>query len=193
MTKAENIDFVAILAASPGRARRFTQDWAVFDGIWAGNPVTEPVMLVNSVLNGYRILTKLIECPQTVLYQGVNENNLHEVVIKMLLPPFASKRDLVRQLRREAATKGKFSHPSIIKGRGFFCKPVRHHFVMDYFPSKSMRFRMMDENDQIVRTYRKKIMIEAGEALGVRAQAGDCAPGHQAGKYPGQQRRRRRS
>jgi eukaryotic-like serine/threonine-protein kinase len=127
--------------------------------------VSEPVMLVNSVLNGYRVLAKMIECPQTILYRGVNEQNLHEVVIKMLLPHLDSKRYLVRELRREAHYESEFSHPNIIKGRGFFRKPVRHHYIMDYFPSKSMRFRMMDEGDHIVRQYRKKIMIEAGEAL----------------------------
>jgi len=122
-------------------------------------------MLVNSVLNGHRVLAKLIECPQTVLYRGVNEQNLHEVVIKMLLPHLDSRRYLVRELRREARYESEFSHPNIIKGRGFFSKPVRHHYIMDFFPSKSMRFRMMDEGDHIVRQYRKKIMIEIGEAL----------------------------
>lgn len=127
--------------------------------------MTEPVMLVNSVLNGYRILSKIIECPQTVLYRGVNEANLHEVAVKMLLPHYARERHLVRQLRREARYETKLSHPSIIKGRGFFRKPVRHHFIMDYFPSKSMRFRLMDENDTVVKTYMKKIMVDMAEAL----------------------------
>lgn len=127
--------------------------------------VTEPVMLVGSDLNGYRVLSKLIDCPETILYKGVNENNLHEVVIKMLLPHCARRRRLIRQLKREAYYEGKLSHPNVIKGRGFYKGPVRHHFIMDFFPSLSMRFRIMDENDQIIRTFRKKIMIEAGEAL----------------------------
>jgi serine/threonine protein kinase len=122
-------------------------------------------MLVNSVLNGYRVLSKLIECPQTILYRGVNEVNLHEVAIKMLLPQYARYWYLIRQLKREAYYEGRFNHPNIIKGRGFFRGPVRHHFIMDYFPSKSMRFRMMDENDDIVRTYRKKIMLDVADAL----------------------------
>lgn len=127
--------------------------------------MTEPVMLVNSVLNGYRILSKVIECPRTVLYRGVNEANLHEVAVKMLLPQFAREGHLIRQLRREAYHEGKLNHPNIIKGRGFFRKPIRHHFIMDYFPSKSMRFRMMDENDTVVSTYMKKIMVDMADAL----------------------------
>jgi len=122
-------------------------------------------MLVNSVLNGYRVLAKVIECPRTVIYRGVNEQNLHEVAIKMLLPQYARERGLIRELRREAYYEGKLSHPNIIKGRGFFRQPVRHHFIMDYFPSKSMRFRMMDENDQVISTYLKRIMLEVAEAL----------------------------
>ncbi len=127
--------------------------------------MAEPIMLVNSVLNGYRVLSKIIECPETVLYRGVNEQNLHEVAIKMLLPHVARKGYLIRQLKREARYEGKLSHPSIIKGRGFFRRPARHHFIMDYFPSKSLRFRLMDEDDDIVRTYMRKIMIEMADAL----------------------------
>ncbi len=129
-------------------------------------------MLVNSVLNGYRVLSRLIECPETVLYKAVDENNLHEVVIKMVLPQYSRYRDLIRQIKREAYYEGRFSHPNIIKGRGFYRKPVRHHFIMDYFPSKSMRFRMMDEMDTVVRTFRKKIMIEAGEGLAYAHEQG---------------------
>jgi len=122
-------------------------------------------MLVNSVLNGYRVLSKVIECPETIIYRGVNEQNLHEVAIKMLLPHLARRGYLIRQLRREAYYEGLLSHPNIIKGRGFFRKPVRHHFIMDYFPSKSMRFRMMDETDTVLATYMKKIMIDVADAL----------------------------
>ena len=110
-------------------------------------------MLVQSVLNGYRVMEKLAELPETVLYKAVNEQNLHEVVIKMLLPHLAGKRDLIRQLKREAYYETRFNHPHIIKGRGFYRKPVRHHFVMDFFPSRSMRMRL------------KKIIVEVGEAL----------------------------
>ncbi|MCD6404920.1 MAG: serine/threonine protein kinase [Planctomycetes bacterium] len=127
--------------------------------------MTIPVMLVGSVLNGYRVIGKLAELPETILYKGVHEQNLHEVIIKMLLPHVARKRELIRQLRREAYYEGRLNHPNIIKGRGFFRSPVRHHFIMDYFPSKSMRSRLMDEDDSIVGTYRKKIMIEVGTAL----------------------------
>jgi len=122
-------------------------------------------MLVNSVLNGYRILSRIIECPRTVLYRGVNEVNLHEVAIKMLLPQYSHYGYLIRCLKREAYYESRFNHPNVIKGRGFFRRPVRHHFIMDYFPSKSMRFRMMDENDSTVRAYLKKIMLDVGEAL----------------------------
>jgi len=122
-------------------------------------------MLVNSVLHGYRVIEKLTELPETILYKGVHERNLHEVVIKMLLPHLAGRRELVRQLKREAYYQGKLDHRNIVKGRGFFRKPVRHHFIMDYFPSRSMRFRLRDEEDRVVRTYLKKIMVEMGEAL----------------------------
>lgn len=122
-------------------------------------------MLVHSVLNGYRVMEKLAELPETVLYKAVNEQNLHEVVIKMLLPHLAGKRELIRQLKREAYYESRFNHPHIIKGRGFYRKPVRHHFIMDFFPSRSMRFRLRDEEDHVVRTYLKKIIVEVGQAL----------------------------
>lgn len=122
-------------------------------------------MLVGSVLNGYRVMEKLTELTETVLYKGVHEQNLHEVAIKMLLPHVARRHELIKQLKREAYYQGKFSHPNIVKGRGFFRNPVRHHFIMDYFPSRSMRARLMDEADQVVRKYLKHIMIEIAEAL----------------------------
>lgn len=122
-------------------------------------------MLVGSVLNGYRVMEKLTELTETVLYKGVHEQNLHEVAIKMLLPHVARRHELIKQLKREAYYQGKLSHPNIVKGRGFFHKPVRHHFIMDYFPSRSMRARLKDEADQVVRKYLKHIMIEIAEAL----------------------------
>ncbi len=125
----------------------------------------EPVMLVGSVLNGYRVMEKITELQETVLYKGVHEYNLHEVAIKMLLPHVARKRELIRQLKREAYYQGRLNHPGIVKGRGFFRKPVRHHFIMDYFPSKSMRARLKDEADQTVSRYLKHIMLQVGEAL----------------------------
>ena len=125
----------------------------------------EPIMLVGSVLNGYRVMEKIAELPETVLYKGVHEQNLHEVAIKMLLPHVAHRRELIRQLKREAYYQGKLSHPNIVKGRGFFSKPFRHHFIMDYFPSKSMRARIKDEEDAVVRKYLKHIMLQVAEAL----------------------------
>jgi len=122
-------------------------------------------MLVGSVLNGHRVMEKIAELPETVLYKGVHEQNLHEVAIKMLLPHVAHRRELIRQLKREAYYQGKLSHPNIVKGRGFFPRPIRHHFIMDYFPSKSMRARMQDEEDTIVRKYLKHIMLQVAEAL----------------------------
>lgn len=127
--------------------------------------MADSITPINSVLNGYRVISKLIECPETVLYRGVNERNFHEVVIKMVLPRLTQSGDLVRQLRREAKYECAFNHPNIIKGRGFFARPMRPHFIMDYFPAKSIRFRMMDANDTVVATYLKKIMLEAGDAL----------------------------
>ncbi len=122
-------------------------------------------MLVGSVLNSYRVIEKLVEMQETVLYKGVHEQNLHEVAIKMLLPHVARRRELIRQLKREAYYQGRLTHTNIVKGRGFFRKPYRHHFIMDYFPARSMRSRLQDEQDTIVRKYLKKIMIDVGDAL----------------------------
>jgi serine/threonine-protein kinase len=122
-------------------------------------------MLVGSVLNGYRVIEKLVEMPETILYKGVHEQNLHEVAIKMLLPYVARRHELIRQLKREAYYQGRLTHTNIVKGRGFFRKPFRHHFIMDYFQARSMRSRLQDEQDTIVRKYLKKIMIDVGDAL----------------------------
>jgi serine/threonine protein kinase len=122
-------------------------------------------MLVGSVLNGHRITEKMAELPETILYKGVHEQNLHEVAIKMLQPHVARKGFLVRQLKREAYYQGRLSHPNIIKGRGFFRKPVRHHFIMDYFPSSSMRQRIKDDDDVVLRKHLKWVMIQVAEGL----------------------------
>ena len=122
-------------------------------------------MLVGSVVNGYRVMEKMMELPETVLYKGVHEQNLHEVAIKMLLPHVARRHELIRQLKREAYYQGRLNHPNIVKGRGFFRKPIRHHFIMDYFPSRNMRTRFKDEADQVIRRYLKHIMIQIAEGL----------------------------
>ena len=88
------------------------------------------------------------------------------VAIKRLKLDKARDRAALRSLRREAMMALELDHPNVVKVLDFVPGQPSPAIVMEFFPSKNLKLRLLDRRgDPLLRTRLKDILLQMAEAL----------------------------
>ena len=91
-------------------------------------------------------LGKLLQTGQTSqVYEVVEPRSGRHFAMKILLPEFADSKEHRRILFHEAAIGEKLRHENVINIVKVSKSDTTPHFIMEYFPSGSLRTRLLIE------------------------------------------------
>jgi serine/threonine-protein kinase len=119
------------------------------------------------VINGYRLLRHMWSGQESQVYEVVEVKSNRHFAMKILLQDKVDESDARQHLFHEADTGQKLAHPNIIRIVSV-CKDRKHpHFVMEFFPSGSLKTRLMrwEKEKEFIVAKAHDIMKSAATAL----------------------------
>lgn len=120
---------------------------------------------VNETINGYRLRSLLQTGQVSQVFEVVEPSSNRHFAMKVLLPEAAEKRDIRTTLFNEAEIGTKLRHENVIHILKVSRDPHSPHFIMEYFPSGSLRNRLMGKDFAFLKEHNAKIFKQAATAL----------------------------
>ena len=117
------------------------------------------------VLGGYRLMKHMATGQTSQVWEVVEVASMRHFAMKLLLPEKA--RDAVhrRFLFHEADVGKQLAHPNIIKIVAVDRSPTNPNFVMEFFPSGSLKARMLRKDDEFLHERAQDILKQTATAL----------------------------
>jgi serine/threonine-protein kinase len=121
-------------------------------------------------IGGYKIQNLLQTGQASQVYEVVEITSLRHFAMKILLPEKAKDPEQRRLLFYEAEVGKKLAHPNVIKILNVVRDPNHPFFVMEFFPSGSLRTRLQQvktdpKMTDFLRTHADKIFKQAATGL----------------------------
>jgi serine/threonine-protein kinase len=121
-------------------------------------------------IGGYKLQNLLQTGQASQVYEVVQVTSLRHFAMKILLPEKAKDAEQRRLLFYEAEVGKKLAHPNVIKILEVNRNPNQPYFVMEFFPSGSLRTRLQQvrtdpKMTDFVRTNADKIFKQAATGL----------------------------
>ena len=120
---------------------------------------------INTTLAGYRLRTLLQTGQTSQVFEVVEVQSNRHFAMKVLLPEAADKAEHRRILFNEAEVGEKLTHANVIRIVKVNRSPTTPHFVMEFFPSGSLRLRIQAKDFAFVKEHARKIF--KGTATGL--------------------------
>jgi serine/threonine protein kinase len=121
--------------------------------------------MAEEVLGGYKLLRHIVTGQTSQVWEVVEVNSMRHFAMKLLLPERA--RDPIHRnfLFHEAEVGKSIAHPNIIRIMKVDRNPANPHFVMEFFPSGSLKLRIMRKEQDFLREKGLDILKQAATAL----------------------------
>jgi serine/threonine protein kinase len=119
----------------------------------------------SEIIDGYRIRTHLPTGQTSQVYEVVELSSNRHFAMKMLLPETARNPEHRRALFHEAEVGKELTHPNIIRIVKVKRSPTSPYFVMEYFPSGSLRTRLLQKEMPFVYEHLPNILKQAATGL----------------------------
>jgi len=119
--------------------------------------------MIGHLIGQYRVVSVLYTGKYSRIYKGVEHGTFKEVAIKVLLAQVKSGKRR-KALEAEAHWGQKFSHPHLLKICSYEEDEIGPHFVMEFFPSRNLRERILHK-EPLVQEKAKEIITGVAEAL----------------------------
>jgi serine/threonine protein kinase len=116
-------------------------------------------------IGGYRIQNLLQTGQTSQVYEVVEATSMRHFAMKLLLPECARDSEHRRTLFYEADVGKKLSHQNIIKIFEVNRDAHNPFFVMEFFPSGSLKLRLMRKQQDFIREFAEKIFKQAATGL----------------------------
>src|SRR5438132_9830085 len=94
---------------------------------------------INELIGGYRIRTLLHPGQSSQVFEVVEPHSNRHFAMKLLLPEAAANPEQRRALFHEAEIGVKLAHPNVIRIFKVNRSQDNPHFIMEFFPSGSLR------------------------------------------------------
>lgn len=118
------------------------------------------------VLGGYRRVGVLQTGQNSEVWEVVEAAGRQRFAMKLLLPERNQDPEQRRMLSHEARVGMSLSHPKIIRFHKFVRDRHQPFILMEYFPAKNLKLRLMaGEYEKVVRPRLRKIIEQVGSAL----------------------------
>ncbi|MCI0704107.1 MAG: serine/threonine protein kinase [Planctomycetia bacterium] len=120
---------------------------------------------VNEVINGYRLRTLLHPGQTSQVFEVVEIKSNRHFAMKLLLPEAAEKPEMRRGLFNEAEVGEHLRHQNVIRIVKVSRSQETPHFIMEFFPSGSLRLRLQTKDFAFLKQHSRKIFKEAATGL----------------------------
>lgn len=120
---------------------------------------------VNELIGGYKLRTLLQTGQTSQVFEVVEPHSNRHFAMKVLLPEAASDPDQRKALFNEAEIGVKLTHANVIRIHKVNRSPESPHFIMEFFPSGSLRLRLQAKDMKFIREHARKIFKEAATGL----------------------------
>lgn len=117
------------------------------------------------VIGGYSLRTLMGTGQTSQVWDVVELATGKHFAMKILLPEHVTKAEPRRLLFHEAEVGRKMDHPNIIKTYKVVKEPKEAFFIMDCFPSVSLKQRIMRKEDEFIREKAQDIFKQVATAL----------------------------
>lgn len=120
---------------------------------------------INELIGGYRLRTLLQTGQKSQVFEVVETKSNRHFAMKVLLPEAASESEARAELFNDAEVGIKMAHPNVVRIYKVDRSPERPFFVMEFFPSGSLRLRLQAKDFKFIREHARKIFREAATGL----------------------------
>lgn len=116
-------------------------------------------------IGGYRIQNLLQTGQTSQVFEVVEMQSMRHFAMKVLLPEAAKNADHRKTLLHEAEVGKKLAHPNVIKIISVNKSPELPFYIMEFFPSGSLKARIQKKDTAFLHEFIDKIVKQAATGL----------------------------
>lgn len=120
---------------------------------------------INEIIGGYRLRSLLQTGATSQVFEVVEPHSNRHFAMKVLLPESESKSDVRNNLFHEAEVGQKLRHENVIHILKVNRGQHSPHFIMEFFPSGSVRNRLMAKDMKFIQSNAMMIFKQAATGL----------------------------
>ncbi|MFO0821602.1 MAG: serine/threonine-protein kinase [Gemmataceae bacterium] len=120
---------------------------------------------VMEMIGGYRLRNLLQSGQLSQVFEVVEPTSNRHFAMKLLLPEAAGVAEHRKTLFNEAEVGEELVHQNVIRIYKVSRSPTTPHFIMEFFPSGSLRLRLQAKDLSFVKEHGRKIFKEAATGL----------------------------
>jgi len=120
---------------------------------------------INEVIGGYKLRTLLQTGQKSQVFEVVETRSNRHFAMKVLLPEAATDREARGELFNDAEVGVRMAHANVIRIHKVERSKERPFFVMEFFPSGSLRLRLQAKDTKFIKEHARKIFREAATGL----------------------------
>src|SRR6516165_6936649 len=121
------------------------------------------------VIGGYKLRGQIANTGQSSqVFEVIEPSSFRHFAMKILLPEHVKKADKRKELFHEASVGIKMRHENVINILKVSRDPQNPHFVMEFFPSGSLRTRLISKDSkdkEFVKQNARKIFRQVATGL----------------------------
>ncbi len=120
---------------------------------------------INELIGGYRLRTLLQTGQKSQVFEVVETKSNRHFAMKVLLPEAAGEAEARTELFNDAEVGIKMAHANVVRIYKVDRSKERPYFIMEFFPSGSLRLRLQAKDMKFLREHARKIFREAATGL----------------------------
>ncbi|MBM3995936.1 MAG: serine/threonine protein kinase [Planctomycetes bacterium] len=121
--------------------------------------------MADDIIGNYKLVKCLGTGQMSQVWEVVETSSHRHFAMKLLLPEKAGDADAKAMLYHEAAVGLEMVHPNVIRINYVSDDSVNHYFVMEFFPSGSLKSRLVSKQYDYIRQNAHSIFKQAATGL----------------------------
>ncbi|MSQ95389.1 MAG: serine/threonine protein kinase [Gemmataceae bacterium] len=121
--------------------------------------------MAEDIIGNYRLIKCILTGQSTQVWEVVEVQSHRHFAMKQLLPDKIHDSEARNTLYHEAAVGREMTHPNVIRIAYVSNESLHHYFCMEYFPSGSLKTRLVQKNYDFLREHAHSIFKQAATGL----------------------------
>jgi serine/threonine-protein kinase len=122
-------------------------------------------MADENIIGNYRLVKCILTGQMSQVWEVVEISSHRHFAMKLLLPERGADAEAKRMLYHEAAVGLELSHPNVIRIVYVSEESTHHYFVMEFFPSGSLKARLVSKQYDVIRVNAINLFKQAATGL----------------------------